>query len=82
MGPLQFTGPCGAADVSAKLFWFLFFFSTTKKEQDTEFTQFSGVRTPKIYAGSGLPEGPFWKTISAPLKLGKKWVLVNIPKWV
>ena len=35
------------------------------------------------YAGSGLPlpQGPFWKTISTPLKLGKKWVFVNMPKW-
>ena len=22
------------------------------------------------YAGSGLPQGPFWKTISTPLKTG------------
>ena len=36
----------------------------------------------KNYAGSGLPQGPFWKTISTPLKLGRKWVFVNIPKWV
>ena len=28
----------------------------------------------------GTASGPFWKTIS--LKLGKKWVVVNTPKWV
>ena len=38
------------------------------------------------YAGSGLPQGPFWKTISSPLKLGKKWGFRENPemglKWV
>ena len=34
------------------------------------------------YAGSGLSQGPFWKTISALLNLGKKGVFVKIPKWV
>ena len=23
-----------------------------------------------VYAGSGLPQGPFWKTIPPPLKIG------------
>ena len=34
------------------------------------------------FAGSGLPQGPFWKTISTPMKVGKKWVFGNVPKWV
>ena len=29
----------------------------------------------KSYAGSGLPQGPFWKTISTPLEVGSEWVL-------
>ena len=35
---------------------------------------------------SGLPQGPFWKTISTPLKLGKKWGFAGDPemglKWL
>ena len=34
------------------------------------------------FVGSRLPRGPFWKTISTPLEVGKKWVFVNMPKWV
>ena len=30
------------------------------------------------FAGSGLSQGPFWKTISTPTKVGKKWVLTNL----
>ena len=40
--------------------------------------------TPIYYAGSGLRQGCLKKkkTISTPLKLGQKWVFVNIPKSV
>ena len=34
------------------------------------------------FAGSGAPQGPFWKTTSNPTKVGKKWVFGNVPKWV
>ena len=36
----------------------------------------------KNYAGSGLPQGPFWENNLFPLKEGLQWVFVNGLKWV
>ena len=35
-----------------------------------------------LYAGSGLPQGPFSENNLFPLKVGFRWVLVNGLKWV
>ena len=34
----------------------------------------------KHYAGSGLPQGPFWKTISPPLKVGSRLGFCQCPE--
>ena len=36
----------------------------------------------KGYAGSGLPQGPFWENNLFPRKVGLRWVFVNGLKWV
>ena len=35
----------------------------------------------KSYAGSGLPQGPFWENNLLPLKVGLRWVFVSGLKW-
>ena len=51
MGPVQFSWPRGAAENSWTKpgFWEQFVDFSQEKQQNTEFTKFSLVRTPEIY---------------------------------
>ena len=51
MGPVQFSWPRGVVENSftKPRFWEHFVDSSKEKQQNTEFTKFSLVRTPEIY---------------------------------
>ena len=51
MGPVQFSRPRGVAENSFTKpgFWEHFVVFSQEKQQNTEFTKFSLVRTPEIY---------------------------------
>ena len=51
MGPVQFSWPRGVAETSFTKpgFWEHFVDFSQEKQQNTEFTKFSLVRTPEIY---------------------------------
>ena len=51
MGPVQFSRPRGVAEISFTKpgFWEHFVDFSQEKQQNTEFTKFSSVRTPEIH---------------------------------